>query len=411
MRTITWFGIGWLSWFAAGCGGVADSATNEDEALDTMAELRSHASQMSMLGRHIFFDSTLSQNRNQACVACHAGTVGWTGPDATVNAAGGVYEGSVAGRFGNRKPPASAYATLAPIFRLDSVAGFVGGNFWDGRATGWKRGSPAADQATGPFLNPLEQALPDAKTVVGLVCSAHYGKMFRKVWGANVCKDVNGAFDKIAFSLAAFEDSSMVNPFSSKFDAVAAGRATLDADEQLGLSLFRGKAHCNNCHTADGTAAAPAPFTDFTYDNLGVPRNPENPFYGMDDVLVDGAPINPLGDAFVDEGLGGFVGRLATDDDWRSDPHVTAPLRTTASAELLALASANRGKQKVPTLRNVDPKRARSKRIHTTAISTASRRSSISTTRAMYSRAAVVRPTKNRRWQRGAGPRPKSPTI
>jgi hypothetical protein len=89
-------------------------------------------------------------------------------------------------------------------------------------------------------------------------------------------------------------------------------------------------------------------------DNLGVPRNPENPVYGMDDVMVDGVPINPLGDAFVDEGLGGFVRRLASNDDWRNDPHVTAPLRTTASADLLVLASANRGKQKVPTLRNVD---------------------------------------------------------
>jgi len=43
---------------------------------------------------------------------------------------------------------------------------FIGGNFWDGRATGEKLGNPAADQAQGPFLNPKEQALPNAACVV-----------------------------------------------------------------------------------------------------------------------------------------------------------------------------------------------------------------------------------------------------
>jgi cytochrome c peroxidase len=34
---------------------------------------------------------------------------------------------------------------------------FEGGNFRDGRPTGEKLGNPAADQAQGPFLNPVEQ--------------------------------------------------------------------------------------------------------------------------------------------------------------------------------------------------------------------------------------------------------------
>lgn len=32
------------------------------------------------LGKSIFFDKNLSINKNQACVACHAPEVGWTGP-------------------------------------------------------------------------------------------------------------------------------------------------------------------------------------------------------------------------------------------------------------------------------------------------------------------------------------------
>jgi cytochrome c peroxidase len=103
----------------------------------------------------------------QACAACHGPEVGFTGPDAAINAAGAVYEGAVPGRFGNRKPPASAYASDSPVFHLDARTGtFVGGMFWDGRATGWTLGDPLAEQAQGPFLNPLEQNNASPATVV-----------------------------------------------------------------------------------------------------------------------------------------------------------------------------------------------------------------------------------------------------
>jgi len=88
------------------------------------------------LGKLIFFDKHLSNNKNQARAACHAPEVGWTGPDLAINATGAVYEGSVPGRFGNRKPPASAYAGASPILHQMQDGTWVGGMFWDGRATG-----------------------------------------------------------------------------------------------------------------------------------------------------------------------------------------------------------------------------------------------------------------------------------
>jgi len=88
------------------------------------------------LGKLIFFDKHLSINKNQARAACHAPEVGWTGPDLAINATGAVYEGSVPGRFGNRKPPASAYAGASPILHQMQDGTWVGGMFWDGRATG-----------------------------------------------------------------------------------------------------------------------------------------------------------------------------------------------------------------------------------------------------------------------------------
>ena len=127
------------------------------------------------LGKALFFDQNLSVNNNQSCATCHALSVGWTGPDAAINAHGGVYEGSIPGAFGDRKPPTAAYAGDSPILHYDAEEGvWVGGMFWDGRATGWDLGDPLAEQAKGPFLNPKEQAIPDAETLVAKVQASTY---------------------------------------------------------------------------------------------------------------------------------------------------------------------------------------------------------------------------------------------
>ncbi len=282
------------------------------------------------LGKAIFFDENLSINSNQSCAACHAPEVGWTGPKAAINSGGAVYQGSVSGRFGNRKPPSSAYATPSPILHVDRKGLFLGGNFWDGRATGETLGNPAADQAQGPFLNPLEQALDLPADVVSRVCASSYASLFSKVWGPTVCDNleilanVNTAFDNIALSIAAYEASPEVNAYTSKYDYSLRGKAKLTQTERRGFALFQGKGKCSRCHASEGRAPL---FTDFTYDNLGVPKNPENPFYTQ---LPE---YNPVGLAWIDPGLGGFLA---------------------SRADYAPYADANMGKHKVPTLRNVD---------------------------------------------------------
>ena len=98
---------------------------------------------------------------------------------------GAVYEGSIPGAFGDRKPPSAAYATQSPILHVDRKGLFVGGNFWDGRATGETLGSPAAEQAQGPFLNPAEQALSirGRGGLQGLRLRPT-ATLFKEVWGA-----------------------------------------------------------------------------------------------------------------------------------------------------------------------------------------------------------------------------------
>jgi cytochrome c peroxidase len=270
------------------------------------------------LGKDIFFDENLSLNSNQSCATCHHPAAGWTGPDSIINAHGAVYEGSVPGAFGDRKPPSAAYATQSPILHMDKRGLFVGGNFWDGRATGEILGSPSAEQALGPFLNPMEQALPSPAEVVTRVCAALYGDLFKEIWGAEACDRVNVAlaYDNIGYSVAAYEASAEVNAFTSKFDYSRKGMATLTPLELRGHAMFVGKGRCARCHVANGQGPL---FTDYTFDNLGLPKNPENPFYFA----------HP---DYVDQGLGGFLG---------------------SRADYAPYAAANMGKHKVPTVRNV----------------------------------------------------------
>jgi cytochrome c peroxidase len=286
------------------------------------------------LGSHLFFDTNLSVPPGQSCAACHGPDWGFTGPIPAINAAGAVYPGAVHTRFGNRKPPASAYGGASPVLHYnadDDV--WIGGMFWDGRATGWTLNDPLAEQAQGPFLNTLEQNIPNPRLVCVKVSRSSYAGLFEEVWGPgslDFVGDVTGTYERIARSIAAYERSQEVNPFTSKFDV---GRDLFTPEEEWGLELFNdpGKGNCAACHPS-----VPDPeldpdhalFTDFTYDNLGVPKNLENPFYNMP------PKWNPDGPDWIDPGLGGFLAQAGYEEQ----------------------AAANYGKHKVPTLRNVGKK-------------------------------------------------------
>jgi cytochrome c peroxidase len=284
------------------------------------------------LGKTLFFDANLSTPPGQSCAACHAPPTGFTGPDSSINATAAVYPGAVHTRAGNRKPPTAAYGGDSPPLYYDEAEEvWVGGMFWDGRATGWTLGDPLAEQALGPFLNPLEQDNPMARLVLLRVARSGVVPMFEAVWGPgsfDFKHDVGATYERIGRSIAAYERSAEVNPFSSKYDAYLQGEATLTAQEQLGLDLFEGEAMCSACHVSEpGPSDEPPLFTDFTYDNLGVPRNPDNPFYSMPPYW------NPAGYDWVDLGLGGFL---------------------MAAGYPAEVYESELGKVKVPTLRNVD---------------------------------------------------------
>jgi cytochrome c peroxidase len=313
------------------------------------------------LGQLLYFDEDLSEPSGQSCASCHHPDFGFADPDRGIP----VSEGVILGEFGDRNSPSSAYAMYAPILYFDEGEGlWIGGQFWDGRATGDELGDPLADQALGPFLNSVEMHNPDKDTVIRDVAASDYAGLFEEVWGAESLDDVEVAYDQVALSIAAFERTSQFGQFNSKYDHYLEACLQADGDmddcakgighiatgigdkfftkkEWYGMQLFMGEndndgtldkgegAMCAACHVADFTPAmgnvivpswapdgmVPPVFTDFTFDNLGVPANPR--------------VAELTGNSGVDLGLGPIVGDPEENGKFKvmtlRNIHLTAP--------------------------------------------------------------------------------------
>jgi len=346
---------------------VAEEAGLENEALAAaQSGTLDPFHQVETLGKLEIFDPNLSVNSNLACSYCHDPAAGY-GNGASILSVftGGSNPGSVpitvAGAYPNnriakRNPQSYVYAAYFPPLQYNITQGdFYGGNFWDARATGFRLQNSAAEQGQDPPVDPEEMANPDTACIVWKLSLSKYKFFFEQVWGtgsldiawpanvATVCSTPKGAatfgtnatplnlspserthanqaYDEFGQAIASYEISSSVSPFTSKFDAYLANSTTtpLTAQEKRGYDLFRGKAQCNTCHldgrsnTATGTdtgaATSVAPlFTDFTYNNLGLPRNVILPWYSEDTPDQWGFTGNPLGPGFTDEGVGLFL--------------------------------------------------------------------------------------------------------
>lgn len=173
----------------------------------------------------------------------------------------------------------------------------MGGQFLDGRV------NTLIDQAQKPFLNMLEMNNTSPAMVVSKIQSASYFSLYQQIYGNT--DDVVLTFNSIADALAAYESSDQFsNRFTSKYDYYLKGQATLTAQELSGMQLFIDtlKGKCANCHliTPDPVSGKVL-FSDFTYTNDGVPKNPNNPFYTIP------TAFNPAGINYIDKGLGAVL--------------------------------------------------------------------------------------------------------
>lgn len=252
------------------------------------------------LGKKLFNDMSLSRDGTQSCASCHDSQHAFIDPRANITSVDRITPGAVsAGQdkisLGDINTPSAAYKAFVPDFHFDNQEGlFKGGLFLNGRATN------LAEQAKQPFLNPVE--MQNSKEGVVSAVMAQYAKSMQVLYGDDIFNDMDKAFDAVADAITAFEETEEFSPFNSRFDRYLRGEARLTEQELRGLDLFKAedKGNCAACHPVPNLSSTKAEslFTDFTYDNLGVPKNIKvrlNNGKGLsflDDGLFDNSQVN-----------------------------------------------------------------------------------------------------------------------
>lgn len=331
---------------------------------------------MERLGQSVYRDKAFSSGGNQSCQTCHHPNSGFADP-VNRRTLTPVSMGSDLTSFGGRNAPPAAYAAYSPPMFFDGEL-FIGGVFWDGRASGTAESAtaglgagptydPLADQSKGPFLNPVEMNLSSVEEFITIFKSnKKYVKLYSQAFGTDVANHTPAtAYNNIAMSISAFEKSNILNKFTSKFDAFRAEQelagidvstiqvggapvitAVFTAEQVEGLRLFNtepgpvnGGGGCFLCHPvpAEGAGPAESVFTDFSYDNLGIPVNP--------DIALFAGPQK------TDYGLGAQVAIL------QAAHGSTPPLSTSQLPDGLGgtteVVDGEEGKFKVSSLRNI----------------------------------------------------------
>ena len=280
-----------------GGGGGSSSQSNGGDVVSTGGgTLTGPPQQLIDLGEKIFKDKNLSSNGTQSCESCHDPASGFADPDNTRP----VSEGAILLRLGTRNSPTISYAREIDPF--SSIPSPNGGLFLDGREPRLE------EQAQRPFLNKIEMNMIDEAAVVTALMAASYAEDFKAEFGDNVFNNVNNAYLKMSEAIAAFERSDAVSPFTSKFDNVKKNLDVFTINEANGEAVFR-REKCNRCHIDGGVNPL---FTNFGYENIGVP---ENPFVLMSSMDSTATPVVP---GFQDFGLGAITAIGADDGKFRT---------------------------------------------------------------------------------------------
>lgn len=182
------------------------------------------------LGRRLFFDRVLSNDRSVSCATCHDPARAFA--DERPLAVG------VFGRVGKRHSPALVNR------------GFGRSQFWDGRA------ATLEALAVQPIPDPNEMDLSLNDAVARLAADESYREAFQTVFERPV------SADDLARALATYLRT--IRSGDSPYDRFIDGdQDALTPQQQLGLRIFRSKGRCIICH-------GEPMFTDEVFQNTGV---------------------------------------------------------------------------------------------------------------------------------------------
>ncbi len=195
------------------------------------------------LGKKLYFDPLLSDDRTVSCASCHSPEQGFG--DGRKTALG------VRKQTGNRNAPTVLNAAFSPV------------QFWDGRAASLE------EQAAGPIANPIEMNLSHTECVARLNGNAEYRALFARAFGEGSI-----TIRHVQKAIAAYERTVVTG--NSPFDRYQYGgdKTAMSEAAVRGLALFmdREKGNCSACHTVGPKSAV---FSDGQFHNLGTGMNAE----------------------------------------------------------------------------------------------------------------------------------------
>jgi cytochrome c peroxidase len=287
---------------------------------------RPGTSAIAALGKKIFFDASLSRSGRMSCSTCHSPAHAYGPPNGLAVQLGGPGMD----RQGVRAVPTLRYVlNRTPVWGKTFIANPaerilegdespVGGFGWDGRF------DTLHEQAAFPLLAMNEMAAADSQEIAAKLRRTSYADDFRRVFGAQIFDDSRRAYAEALTAIERFElEDPSFHPYTSKYDDYLDGKAQLSEQERRGLALFDDpkSGNCASCHLdRKGMDGSHPLFTNYQFETLGVPRNPE--------ILTNAAP------GYFDQGLCG-------------------PLREDQAGQ-----SRYCGMFKTPTLRNVATRKA-----------------------------------------------------
>lgn len=223
------------------------------------------------VGEKIFHDASLSSSGRMACSTCHD------------PASAHAQNNDLAVQLGGPDLATPGFRAVPSLRYMNLNIPFFFAN--DGTPTGgFTRDGGAQDfiaQAHTPILAAHEMDNVDATQFAARLAQASYASQFRAVFGADVFANPDLTLLAAEFALSEYQlTSPEFHPFDSKFDLFLQRKIMLSPAELRGFVLFnrKDKGNCAGCHLSTSSGAGQPPlFTDYTYDNLGVPRNPEIP--------------------------------------------------------------------------------------------------------------------------------------
>lgn len=180
------------------------------------------------LGRVLFYDVSLSQNRTVACASCHRQDLAFT-DDARLSEG---FDGGVTGRN-------SMSLVNVRFYR-------PGRMFWDERA------ATLEDQVLMPIQDPVEMGLTLDELIARVEGQPYYGFLFEEAFG-----DPSVSTDRISRALAQFVRSLVSH--RSRFDEGLLATGDMRApfpnftdEENRGKGIFTGPGRCATCHLENG---------------------------------------------------------------------------------------------------------------------------------------------------------------